>query len=107
MEYPTQTDIAPTPATPTKPAKKWLPLTVAGALGAAVASLVHALAPSGEAPKASAPPLESVVPKSPQRPVQVIHIFDCQFLVTEQPFTILHWPRCTNCAALAIKPPIK
>lgn len=35
-------------------------------------------------------------PKTPQRQVQIVTMFDCQFLTISEPFCILHLPTCTN-----------
>jgi hypothetical protein len=35
-------------------------------------------------------------PGGPPRQVQVVVLFECQYLVTENPFFMVHLPRCTN-----------
>ncbi len=92
----------PSPA-PESPLKKYLGPVLAAALaglggfGVAKFSDTHKDAPVAAADNvAGAPATNVAAPGRPQRQVQVVTLFECQYLVTENPFFMVHLPRCTN-----------
>ncbi len=90
----------PSPA-PESPLKKYLGPVLAAALaglggfGVAKFSDTHK---EPVIPAADNKPSSTNVaaPGQTPRSVQVVTLFECQYLVTENPFFMVHLPRCTN-----------
>ena len=88
------------PIPPTEP-KHFAPHFIYGfwaVCGATLTLLLVVLFGSGD--KSTMPKAATVSPP-PNMPkqVQVVTLFDCQYMSFSDPFFILHLPQCSNCAA--------
>jgi len=90
-DAPDDTIVPPTSTLPIPP----LPATIRYAIafgGGTIFAIAMMLIFGRSAPAAAVPPPAPQQPKT----VQVVTLFNCQYLSFTEPFFILHLPKCTN-----------
>lgn len=82
----------PTPPPSTKPT--WLTLVWTGLGGAVLGMGIVAFALTRATSKPE--PTMAQKPAASNRQLQIVNLYDCQYLVFDPPFTVVHHGGCTN-----------
>jgi hypothetical protein len=100
-ELPHAATIGTDPQYCASPKTNYVTNAIWAACGGALTLAVAMFLPHGE-PKAVVPP---VPPASTQpKTVQIVTLFECQYMSFSEPFFILHLPQCSNCVARSRQP---
>lgn len=98
------TSAVPTLPMEVPPLPPWIRYAIAFGAGSVFAIALVILFSGGGISGRPEPATPPVPPTTQPRTVQVVTLFNCQYLSFTEPFFILHLPKCTNHPSLGTAP---